>query len=37
MRENVNPYAKGFQEDGLVALSRGGIALLDRDGLYRFT
>jgi len=36
-REVVTRMLKRFQEDGLVALSRGGIALLDRDGLYRLT
>jgi hypothetical protein len=26
-----------FQEDGLVKLSRGGISLIDREGLYELT
>lgn len=36
-REVVTRMLKRFQEDGLVALSRGGISLLDRDELYRLT
>jgi len=36
-REVVTRMLKRFQEDGLVSISRGGLSLLDRDGLYRLT
>ncbi|MFA5467544.1 MAG: Crp/Fnr family transcriptional regulator [Sphaerochaetaceae bacterium] len=36
-REVVTRMLSRFQEDGLVALSRGGITLLDSSGLYALT
>jgi CRP/FNR family transcriptional regulator len=36
-REVVTRMLSRFQEDGLVKLSRGGISLIDREGLYELT